>query len=746
LFLKQALFLATIACGAAIAQGVNCDMRQYKPAEGLSAENRDGALQLVWQGERGEQLRAVLGIRGGHPTVVELAARAGGGSWKILGRDLTPELEVTSGVRRMSEQQLQPLRELKAALTPELIEREKWNAFWDAPLMVPGRPGTNMDLPRKPEEIRRSWATYHATSCQVVTDGARIEVSFPGLEAGIFSGSLQYTVYRGSNLLRQEAIAKTNEPSVAYKYVAGLKGFPIAEDTTVVWRDTARGWQQYGFGGAVNQDIVGLQARNRLGILETNGGSLAFLPPSHKFFFSREIETNLGYVYYRKDSENSFAIGVRQPDREIGAKAWGVSDEVWTRRVGEARGDLNNFALYNAPPGTMQRMPVYFYLSPSGSHATQEAVMSLTHDDVYKPMPGYKVLVSHFHFHFNEQLTDAGSMDVQPTWVPVFRELGINIAILADFHSDSHPSDTGKTRLNEQKVYFEGCRRFSDRDFLLIPGEEPDANFGGHYMFVFPTPLYFTHVKQPETAKATQPFVEDLAPWGKVYHTSSAPAELDLLKKEGGLVWQTHPRTKGSTGYPDAVREKDFFRSDRFLGGSFQSLPVDLSQKRLCEARCLGLLDDMNNWTGPKYMIAEGDTYMKYPDDETFPQLVVNYVKLDRIPKFGDGWPSVLKTLRAGDYFVSSGEVLFRNWSIEGSGAKRTYTAEAEWTFPPEFAELVWSDGDRVDRQIIDMKAMAPFSSHRFSVPFDATGKKWVRFAVWDSAGNGAFTQPIHLK
>ena len=729
-----------------MAQAVNCDTRQYKPAEGLTAENRDGVLQLSWEGERGDQLRAALGIRGGQPMVVELAARAGGGAWKVLGRNLVPEYEVTSGVRRLSEQQMAPLRELKTALTPEVIEREKWNAFWDAPLVVPGRPGTNMDLPRKPEEIRKVWANYHASACQVTTDGARIEVSFPGFEAGIFSGSLQYTVYRGSNLLRQEAIAKTSEPSVAYKYVAGLKGFALADDSRVVWRDTARGWQQYAFGGDVNQQPVALLARNRLAILETNGGSLGFLPPSHKFFFSREIETNLGYVYYRKDTETSFALGVRQPDREVGPKPWGISDEVWTRRVGESRGDLNNFALYNAPPGTNQRMPVYFYLSPSDSRATQQALLSLTHDDVYKPMPGFKVLVSHFHFHFNEQLTDVGSMDFQPTWLPVFRNLGINIAILADFHSDSHPTDTGKLRLNEQKVYFEGCQRFSDRDFLLIPGEEPDANFGGHYMFVFPGPLYFTHVKQPETAKGTQPFVENLAPWGKVYHTSSAPSELDLLNKEHGLVWQTHPRTKGSTGYPDAVRERDFFRSDRFLGGSFQSLPVDLSQKRLCEARCLGLLDDMNNWTGPKYMIAEGDTYMKYPDDETYPQLVVNYIKLDRVPKFNDGWTSVVDRLRAGDYFVTSGEVLFRNWSIEGTGAKRTYAAEAEWTFPPEFAELVWSDGNTVERQIIDMKSMAPFSSHKFRVAFDAAGKKWVRFAVWDSAGNGAFTQPVHLK
>ena len=95
-------------------------------------------------------------------------------------------------------------------------------------------------------------------------------------------------------MLRQEAVAKTDEPSVAYQYEGGLKGFPIGPDTRVVWRDTARAWQQYEFGGAVNKENVALRARNRLAILETGGGSLAFLPPSHKFFFAREIETNLG--------------------------------------------------------------------------------------------------------------------------------------------------------------------------------------------------------------------------------------------------------------------------------------------------------------------------------------------------------------------------------------------------------------------------------------------------------------------
>jgi len=289
------------------------------------------------------------------------------------------------------------------------------------------------------------------------------------------------------------------------------------------------------------------------------------------------METNLGYVYYRKDSENLVVDRRAAADREIGYKAYGFSDEVWNRRVGEARGELNNFALYNAPPGTMQRMPVYFYLSPEDSRATQQAVMAFTHDDVYKPMPGMKVLVSHFI-----------SISTNSSRMPddgLSADLATGISRPGNQSSDSGgfsfrlaSNDTGATRLNEQKVYFDGCARFSDREFLLIPGEEPDANFGGHYMFLFPHPVFFTHLKQPAKSATDQPFFEN-----GVYHTTTAANELELLNKEKGLVWQTHPRTKGSAGYPDAVKDKDFFQSDRFLGGSFQSLPVDQSEKRLCE-------------------------------------------------------------------------------------------------------------------------------------------------------------------
>ena len=223
--LHIAAFLgASLALAPAAAADLACDLSQFKPADGLSAKIEGNTLALTWRGERDADLRLGLGIDNGHPIVAEMAVRPNGGAWSKLASNLSPEFNVTSGVRRISEQQLRPLRALGVDITPEIIEKEKWVVFWDSPLSVPGLEGTNPGLPRSADEIQRATSSFQTTGCSVKTDGARLEVSFPGLSLGIFEGRLQYTVYRGSNLVRQEAIAKTQNPSVAYKYSGGLKG------------------------------------------------------------------------------------------------------------------------------------------------------------------------------------------------------------------------------------------------------------------------------------------------------------------------------------------------------------------------------------------------------------------------------------------------------------------------------------------------------------------------------------------
>src|SRR4029077_14588216 len=217
---------------------------------------------LTWDGE-GERLRLRLRIDAGTPTIDELAVQARSTSrsapWQVVLSGARPEFSVVTGLRRLTNQQLDPLAGLGIPITPALVEREKWEAFWDAPLNVPGGTSAHNNttppqrgvldqpgLPRSPSEIRRASAVYQVQSCEVKTNGARLEVSFPGVQLGVFAGRLQYTVYKGSSLIRQAIVAKTDERAVAYKYDAGLKGLAIQPATEMVWRsNTSNLWVDY---------------------------------------------------------------------------------------------------------------------------------------------------------------------------------------------------------------------------------------------------------------------------------------------------------------------------------------------------------------------------------------------------------------------------------------------------------------------------------------------------------------------
>ena len=107
-------------------------------------------------------------------------------------------------------------------------------------------------------------------------------------------------------------------------------------------------------------------------------------------------------------------------------------------------------------------------------------------------------------------------------------------------------------------------------------------------------------------------------------------------------------------------------------------------------------------------------------------------MKLASLPTPDDPSP-VIQTLMRGDYFVTSGEVLIPSYAVQGTGSQRTIVADVEWTFPLDFVEVVWGDGATTDRQIISAADLPAVGTHHFEIPFDATGKKWVRFAAWDS-------------
>jgi len=746
------------------ADSMNCNLSQYKAAQGLTAAVEQDSLLVSWTGQNGADLRARYAIDGGQPVVRELAVKKAGGAWTTLGRNLAPEYHVVSGVRRMADDQANPLKAAGIELTEEVINKNRWYAFWDAPLVMPGSqemkdeaawqrsqqppegrgaagrgqaqgqqrdplvPNRTLGTPRTPSEIRRADSSFRTTSCSVKTDGASVIVTFPGLSMGIFAGDLQFTVYKGTNLVRMDAAAKTNEPWVAYKYDAGLRGFSTDLTPRVAWRDTGGHPQTHQFGGAINTTLARVKAQNRLIVAEANGGAVAAFPPPHTFFFTREKDTNLGYVWYRKDAEGTFGVGVGMPERE------------------EEPRYVQNFALYNAPPGTVQKMGVYFYVSPDAGEPARQAVLAFTHGDAFKPVAGYKTFVNHFHLDFTGRQRLSGSFDTAFQDLAAMKSLGLNVIGLSDFHFELHASDPGLLRLADQKDYFEASRRASDKDFLVVPWEEPSAFFGGHYNIIWPKDVYWTKVRQ-----AGQPFVEEVPGYGKVYHTGSAADVQAMMDAEGAYWYHAHPRTKNTTGYPDLIWDKPYVKSDRYLGVAFKpGMGQDNSEVRMCDWRCFDAIDTMNNmYAGlgvkPKYAIADIDTYRKGPEDDLYANFPVNYLKIDKTPGPSDDYGPILKSLRDGNFFVTTGEILIRNYSVAGTGNQRTITADVDWTFPLNLVEVVWSDGKKVDRQTISATDLGAFGTKHFAIPFDATGKAWVRFAVWDSAGNGAFVQPVWL-
>jgi hypothetical protein len=177
---------------------------------------------------------------------------------------------------------------------------------------------------------------------------------------------------------------------------------------------------------------------------------------------------------------------------------------------------------------------------------------------------------------------------------------------------------------------------------------------------------------------------------------------------------------------------------------------LDLSEKRLADARVMTLFDDMNNWVAdkpipPKYLLSISEVRHQQPGDEIYASAPVTYVKLATLPTSEDHG-SVIRALMRGESFVSSGEVLIPSWSLNGSGTQRTIGVDVEWTFPLDFIEVIAGDGTKTDRKVISTADLPAMSTHHFDIPFDVTGKKWLRVAAWDIAGNGAMGQPVKLK
>jgi len=644
----------------------------------ISVVRAEETVAISWPDETGREWRAVFSLDPAKPLIVSI-----GTGTDVIVRDARPFYQGETGKRRGG-----------------------WYAFFDDPTT-------------HPEGTRHVQGTLQLRGAVARSVGERLEIVFEGARLGSFDGGLAYTFYPGSRLIQQEAVLTTNEPDVAYYYDAGLEMAAPSDrrpgnnmSTEVAFYDTD-GVLRRNTSNGLQAERVPVQARYRTLALRAAGGSVAVFPAPHRYFFPRDFTSNLAYVWHRA-WRGRVALGIRQ-----------LRDENW-----------QYYPWMNAPPGRPQRMGVFFLLSSGAPDSALADVLRYTNSDRFRPLEGYKTLSTHWHLADTVQAM-ANGFDWTPPFKPVLKAMGVDASMIMDFHGDGHPGDLTDLRLDELHAYFAALRAQSDSDFLLIPSEEANVHLGGHWTLVFPKPVYW-FMDRPGPV----PQISKHPKYGTVYSVGNAQEMFDLVQREGGYMYQTHPRTKGSTGFPDKILDTPYFRDPSYLGAGWKALPSDLSSPRLGD-RAFDLVDELNNQGLRKRLLGEVDVFQFDQTHELYAHMNINYIKLDRLPAF-DRWGDALAPLARGEFFTTTGEVLLPDVDLRASSATEIVAAvRADWTFPLQFAEIVWGDGQSVHREVIELSETRGFGSRRFEWRAQANGWKWARVAVWDIAGNGAFVNPF---
>lgn len=670
------------------------NLSRYKPTAGVSVSVHNKLLTLQWPAGANQSGKMVFDLQDNR-ALLKSIDMINAGIIKHIGASLDPAFILTIGKR-------------------DLISQNGWNIFFDK-------------VPKKPHQSYT--VNYKKQGGSVITQGAHTIVRLPGLSASTFKGYLEFTVYNGSPLINIAAVVITNHDSTAIVYDAGLVSKRLL-------------WKQVSWAGTddklksaavTRQDSsTNLAVKYRTIMAAGGQGSIAVFPAPHQYFYPLDEAFNLKFTWYGNNYRNmlpGYGIGIRQ----------------------ELEGDKRFVPWFNAPPGTQQRLNFFCLLGSGSTAQLLSQVKRFTHNDKYQPLPGYKTMQSHFHNEFVMKVVLAGKqVPENPNFVKVFKNTGVDIVHLAEFHYTAHPKGPDDKRLLELKTLFEQCRRLSNNKFLLLPGEEPNEFFGGHWLAFFPKPVYWVMSR-----KANIPFLTTDPKLGKIYHIGDKEDMMHLLQEENGLVWTAHARTKGSTGYPDKYKDEPFFKSDHFMGAAWKAMPADLSEPRLGK-RVLDLMDDMNNWGLRKHVIGEADLFTIEPENEMYAHLNVNYLQLDKLPEFDKGWKPVLDVMQQGRFFTTTGEVLIPAFQINGSGPGQTIKLKAKgtaqidlalnWTFPLNFVEIISGDGEKTFRKRVDMTNTKAFGTQSFTFSMDLKKRKWVRIEAWDVAANGAFTQTMWIE
>ncbi len=662
---------------------------------------------ITWKGEDGLKWTAVLGIDGTKPCIFELCYETNGET-KVLAEKLHPQFKVVTGVRT----KINPQREKGLAPGEELDFQ--WDTYSDDPMS-------------RKDQVQEAKDSFNSTKFEYTTDGNVQTVTFDGLTIGKFSGDFAVNFYDGSNLIRIEALAATQEDGVCYLYHGGLDGFKkdklyyvTPKKREVIENPAPR------TNSGPDRDRQRVDARGRCLTLQQPEGAVAVLPPPHRFIWGGQTENIVGYNYYILGKDNTVAIGVRQnKEQEHFNVRW---------------------PLYNAKPGTVQRMSFFLCVNSEGIYSCRNMAMKYTNHDHLRKLNGYQRLGS--HMHIASQAAFARDYRKQRPWELALKEVGFDIFAPCDFWAEGRNDDNKEGRKSDLERYNLESTYVSTPDFLLVTGEEiavmgkdKEKQLIPYHFMVWPS----HHMLYSRWRDDDQEFAEKLPDGRTYYHLKSAADVIKMCELEDCFIQMPHPDTKANDGLPYDSKETNWQTSERWIGCGARMLPADNSVKTMFSGRTDRVWNDLNNWYDrPIYMMSELDTYTKVEereeDWEQYGMINCTYVQLDHIPS-SENWQELVDALREGRHFYSTGEILIEKSSIEDGHAE----AEFSWTFPLQDAELVYSDGENVTTVTLSETDTTPYGRKTISFDFPK-GMKWARVLATDIAGNSAFSMPVHLK
>jgi len=662
---------------------------------------------VTWTGEDRLPWRVELGIDNKVPCIFDLSYKTNG-KWVRLAAGLHPEFKVVTGIRT----KVNPQREKGLAPGEEL--GFQWDTYSDDPMS-------------RKNEVKEATDIWDSTEMTCTENGNRKTASFNGLTLGQFSGGLELHFFEGSNLIRVEAVASTQDDGVCYLYHGGLNGFH-ADKLYYVSPKKREILENPGYhtNSGPDRDRQRVDARGRVLTLQQPHGAVSVMPPPHRFFWACQTENIVGYNYYSLEKDGRFSIGVRHnKEQEHFNVRW---------------------PLYNAKPGSMQRMSFFLLVSSETVYSARNMAMKYTNYDHLRPLEGYKRLGS--HMHIASQAAFPRDYRKQRPWEILVKDVGFDIFSPCDFWAEGRCDDNKEGRKADLERYHLESRYLSTPDFLLVTGEElavmgrdKDKQLIPFHFMIWPSkPILYSRWRDDD-----QEFAEKLPDGRTYYHLKNAMDVIEMCRRENAFIQMPHPDTKANDGLPYDCKNEPWFTDERWIGIGCRMVPADNSVDHMFAGRTERVWNDINNWADrPRYVMSELDTYTKVEEREEDWELYsltnCSYVQLDEIPS-SDNWETLVNALREGRHFYSTGEVLLEESSIEDGKAAATFS----WTFPLAYAECVYSDGETVRSIRIPMTDTLPYDRRTVEFTFPK-GMKWARVFATDIAWNSAFGMPVFLR